>query len=295
MKIITCFIVCLIAVSALPAQSNFTSQFILADPNFVSTCLEYSKTPAAKIGDAIRWENVSLGGFLQSRNEERFHQGALPNHNWRGFAFINYTFAFPAWGSLTPSFALGIEHESAHPTGGFHEENDEAYEMVYDGLYRNINMNSIRFSPILRGLFGGTTDLRLDYQLYLFSKNTPELHDTALANGHGLSGGIDGIFALSQDHALFVSAFFRYIFTGSERRSDWIYHDQNGTVVQVYEEYPVIHSTRTISLKAGLLFPHIAYGRTLSLFARLLYGNPYGFADSRENRFVMSAGVELLH
>ncbi len=284
----------LIFIPALLAQPTFASEFILADPNIASTCIEYSGTPAAKIGDILQWRGISIGGFLQSRNEARFHQGALPNHNWRGFAFLNYTFSLPARESFSPALIMGVEHESAHPGGGFYEENDEAYEMVYDGLYRNINLNSIRVSP-MASLFNGTVRLRLDYQLYLFSKNTPELHDTALTHGHGLSGGFDGIFPLARDYAFFASAFFRYIFTGSARRSGWLYHDHNGTAVQVYEEYPVLHSVHTISLKAGILFHHIAQGRTLSLFARLLYGNPYGFIDSRENRFVIAAGVELLH
>lgn len=295
MKPIIYQFVCLVALPALSARPPLASQFTLADPNLPSTCFEYSGTPAAKIGDTIQVKGVSLGGFLQSRNEERFNQGALPNHNWRGFAFLHYTCSFPAWGSYTPALTIGIEHESAHPSGGFYEENNEAYEMIYDGLYRNINMNSIRVSSILCYVFGGKVCLRLDYHLYLFSKNTPELHDTALSHGHGLSGGFDGIFPLWQDYSLFISAFFRYIFTSDEHRSNWIYHDQNDTVVQVYEEYPVINSVRTISLKAGLLVHHIAHDRTLSLFTRLLYGNPYGFIDSRENRLVIAAGVELMH
>ncbi len=294
MKHIIYFLGCLIPFHALPAKLSFASQFLLADPNLVSTCLEFSRTPAGKIGDTLHIKSISLGGFIQTRNEARFHQGALPNHNWRGFAFVNYTYSFPEWNSFTPALALGMEHESAHPTGGFYEENDEAYEMIYDGLYRNINMNSIRLSPILRCLFVGTLDVRLDYQLYLFSKNTPELHNTALTHGHGFSGGIDAVFPLSQDYALFVSAFFRYIFESASHRNDWIYHNQNGMVVQVYEEYPVINSMRTISLKAGLIFQHIAPGRTISLFTRVLYGNPYGFIDSRENRLVIAAGMELL-
>ncbi len=294
MKSVLYLFACLIIIPALLAQPTFASEFMLADPNIALTCIEYSGTPAAKIGDLFRWGNISIGGFLQSRNEERFHQGALPNHNWRGFAFLNYTYSLPAWGSFSPALIMGVEHESAHPSGGFYENNDEAYEMIYDGLYRNINMNSIRLSPML-SLFNGIAHLRLDYQLYLFSKNTPELHDTALAHGNGLSGGFDGIFPLSQDYAFFISAFFRYIFTSSARRSDWIYHNHNGTVVQIYEEYPVINSVHTISLKAGIIVPHIAQRRTLSLFARLLHGNPYGFIDSRENRFVIAVGVELMH
>lgn len=285
---------CLIALLALSGQLP-ASPFILADPNLTSTCIEYSGTPAAKIGDLLQWSDISVGGFLQARNEERFHQGALPNHNWRGFAFVQYEWAFSSIGIMSTAFALGAEHESAHPSGGFYEDNDEASEMIYDGLYRNINMNSLRISPVLKIGSSLSVTFRMDYQLYLFSKNTPELHNTALTHGHGLSGGIDSIYPLTQNYALFISAFGRYIFKSREQRTDWIYHDQNGTVVQVYEDYPVINSVRTISLKTGLLVQNIAQGRTLSLFARALWGNPYGFIDSRENRLVLAVGVELVH
>jgi hypothetical protein len=269
-------------------------QFIMADPNTPSTCMEYSHVMWAKIGDALAINGFALGGFLEARNEKRFHQGALPNHNWRGFAFLNYAHSFSVTEEASPGIIVGFEHESAHPSGGFYEENDEAYEMIYDGLYRNINLNALRVSPFLRIAPRFTFLFRADYYLFLFSKNTPELHDTALTHGHGISGGIDFIYPYTNAFAFFISVFSRHIFESERHRSDWIYRDQHGTVVQSWEEYPMLNSVTTYSLKAGILVREIAQGRKLAVFARILYGNPYGFIDSREHRLMFAVGVELL-
>jgi uncharacterized protein YqjF (DUF2071 family) len=56
----------------------------------------------------------------------------------------------------------------------------------------------------------------------------------------------------------------------------------------------MLNSVTTYSLKAGILVREIAQGRKLAVFARILYGNPYGFIDSREHRLMFAVGVELL-
>lgn len=265
----------------------------LADPDLVATGYEFYGVPAVKVGDFVTFRDFSLGGFIESRNEERFTQGPLPNHNWRGYGFLRYDREALSRPGNSIIISAGLEHESAHPTGGFHENNDEAYEMIYDGLYRNINLNSLLlgYSQSL----GTDFQLRFgaEYQFYFLSKNTPELHDNSLALGHGFSAGLEFFAAVTPYLDLFVSVFDRYIFRGGEEREDWIYHDTETGPVQRYEPYPVINGMNTVAVKAGLLFNRRRDWRRVTLYGKVLYGNVSGFVDSREERLRFSAGVEI--
>ncbi|MCX7679944.1 MAG: hypothetical protein N2316_12120 [Spirochaetes bacterium] len=269
------------------------NQFVFADPNFVSTLMEYAYASTIKIGDSLKWNNLTCGGFIEIRNEKRFSECILPNHNWRGYAFFNYTFPIDMLNQINTNLAVGAEHESAHPSGGLYEANDEAYEMVYDGLYRNINLNALTISPIVRFTFGCDFLIRLDYLLFLFSKNTPELHDPSVTHGHGISGGLNAFFPITVSTSFFISCFGRYIAKSNETRSDWIYYDQNDTVVQLFEKYPILNSSVTLCMKIGFFIHDVFHTRNLSLFTRMLYGNPYGFIDSREKRLVLAIGIEI--
>ena len=116
---------------------------VRADPDFISTGMEYCGVPAVKIGDNVRFGSFSLGGMVEIRNEERFNQGVFPNHNWRGFFFGSYDYQVFAGGGSSGVVTAGFEHESAHPTSGLNEPVSDPYQMIYDGTYRNINLNSI--------------------------------------------------------------------------------------------------------------------------------------------------------
>lgn len=264
-----------------------------SDPDLVATGYEFYGVPAVKVGDYVRFQDFALGGFIESRNEERFDQGPLPNHNWRGYGFFRYDGEVLERQGNIITLSAGLEHESAHPTGGFHENNDEAYEMIFDGLYRNINLNSLLlgFSQVL----GSVYQLRYgaEYQFYFLSKNTPELHDTALTHSHGFSAGVEFFAALGPALDLFVSVFDRYIFRGGAEREDWIYHDSEAGVVQRYEAYPVINGMNTVVVKAGLLVNRRSEYRRVMVYGKMLYGNIFGFVDSREERLRFSAGVEM--
>jgi len=286
--LLTCLIFCLLNTSLSAANHN------MADPDIISTGVSFSWVPTAKIGDFISFYDIDLGGFLETRNESRFNQGVLPNHNWRGFAFIKYNLEVKKDEDQTISIDFGVEHESAHPTMGFTEFNDSAYELIYDGLYRNINLNSLLMG--YKHSFGKDFKLKFmfDYQVYFFSKNTPELHNTDLALSHGFSPGVEFILPFYKSFGWYISIFDRYIFQSREKRDDLIYYDEDGSVVQRISSYPIINNVNTISIKTGLLYFWTGAGRKVNLYTQLLYGNIFGFVDSRDNRLKLYFGVELL-
>ena len=271
-------------------QSVFAN---FADPDSISMGYEYYGSPAVKAGDYVEYHGCRLGGFIETRNEDRFEQGPLPNHNWRGFGFLRYNHLLYKGEMNSLNIVTGAEHESAHPTGGFHENNDEAYEMIYDGLYRNINLNSIMLG--FSGITVGRVRFRYnaDYRLYVYSRNTPELHDNTLTHGHGFSGGLELYVGILPTVDLYLSLFDRYIFKGDKHRPGWIYYDEGGAAVKRYESYPIINEVNTFVLKTGILIHRTDGKRTLSIYGKMLYGNIYGFVDSRDERLRFSVGMEI--
>ena len=274
------------------SSSLFANAFVLADPDKPSFSLEYSGVPSAKVGNSFIWRDIFFGGFLESRNESRFNQGVLPNHNWRGYGFLFYEYKFEDFSLGGFSLINGIEHESAHPTMGFNEFNEKAYELIYDDKYRNINLNSISSSIHYEYKNSYLTVKSIaNFQYYLFSKNTPELHNTDLGNSFSFSFGVDLIFPLFESRRIFISLFDRYMFKGDDYRIDSIYYDENGVVIDKNESYPIINSTNTFVVKTGVTFSYDLY--SLSLYGKFLYGNIFGFVDSREKRINYYVGVEL--
>lgn len=271
---------------------TYAAETVSADPDHISTGLEYRGTPDARIGDTFGYKRVMLGGMAEIRNESRFNQGALPNHNWRGFAFLYYNHPLEENGLLT--LTSGVEHESAHPTMGLNDGNNSAYDKIYDSTYRNINLNS--FLLRLNGFTGSgyTLNFICDIQFY-YGRNTPELPVNRLAWSEGFSGGIEFRYPVYENLEFFISGFDRYIFQSRKKSSSNIYHDTVYGAETRYEEYPVINDTNTVSLKTGFTLNSLIPGRKASVYFEILYGNIYGFVDSREKRTVYSAGIEVSH
>lgn len=59
--------------------------------------------------------------------------------------------------------------------------------------------------------------------------------------------------------------------------------------------YPVINSVNTVTLKTGTTFNTGCDGVMLSVYGSVLYGNIYGFVDSRDKRLQYAIGIELVH
>ncbi len=275
--------------------SDLHSSAVKADPDYIATGVEFRGVPAVKIGDEIHLGRFSLGGMVEVRNEERFNQGALPNHNWRGFVFVYY--GLPVFGGDIHSGVLtaGFEHESAHPTMGFNEPATDPYQMIYDGIYRNINMNSflLRYCHTMQDSY--MLSFICDMQFYFVSRNTPELPYTDAGWSEGISGGAEYSLPLSGSWDIFVSVFDRYIFRGSTESRRDVYFSEGGTLVRRNVSYPVINSVNTVTLKTGATFHAGSQGVQVSAYGSVLYGNIYGFVDSREKRAQYAIGIELVH
>ncbi|PKL17584.1 MAG: hypothetical protein CVV49_10360 [Spirochaetae bacterium HGW-Spirochaetae-5] len=267
---------------------------VISDPDHISTGIEYRGTPNIRLGDTFSYAGFTFGGMADIRNESRFNQGVLPNHNWRGFVFLYYD------KSLTENKDLlkvtgGFEHESAHPTMGLNDGNDKAYDKVYDSTYRNINLNSLMLR--LSSTSGSRYALTLlgDIQFYFSSRNTPELPINELTWSEGISGGFEFRYPAGSNCEFFISGFDRYIFQSRYKTEGNIYYDTDSGALTRMENYPVINNTNTVSAKAGFIFSSLIQDRQVSLYCGILYGNIFGFVDSREKRTVYSIGMEIFH
>ena len=277
-----------------PCCFLFASDKVLSDPDHISTGIEYRGVPDARIGDCFSYSFLSAGGLIDIRNETRFNQGLLPNHNWRGFGFINASHT-PLENKDVLKIIIGFEHESAHPTMGFNDGNVTAYDKVYDSTYRNINMNSGLFRVNTRYGSKYKVSFTGDMHFYFSSRNTPELPINDLTWSEGMSGGIECMFPVHEKADIYISAFDRYIFQSRKKIQGNIYNDEGSTVITRNETYPIINNVNTISLKSGIILKGLDSDRKVSLYVGFLYGNIYGLVDSREKRKVYSFGIEILH
>jgi hypothetical protein len=285
---------CIIAITALCSPWAIAADTVLSDPDHISTGFEYRGVSDVRLGDTFGTGRFSIGGMADIRNESRFNQEALPNHNWRGFGYI-YADQALAENEELLKLTYGFEHESAHPTMGFNEGNDKAYDKIYDSTYRNTNLNSAMLRLSSTSGSGYSLTLTGDMQFYFNSRNTPELPVNELTWSGGISGGIEFKYPVAGDVSFFISVFDRYIFQSRKTIKANIYHDSDSGVVTRYEEYPVINNVNTFSAKAGLILNTIIPERKISLYCGFLYGNIYGFVDSREKRTVYSLGIEIFH
>ncbi len=274
--------------------NSLIADTIVSDPDHISTGIKFSGVPAATVGDSFNWAPFSLGAMAEIRNEEKFNQGALPNHNWRGFLFFYYEKFLIKKKSMI-KFTSGFEHESAHPTMGLNDWGNDAYDGIYDGTYRNINMNSILLRLSRTSGSGYSLTLTGDMQFYFYSRNTPELPERDLAWSEGFSGGFEFRYPAGRNTDFFISGFDRYIFRSKEKAEGSIYYDSGSGLETRDENYPVINSVNTISAKAGFIFSNIIPDKKISICCGFIYGNIYGFVDSREKRKVYTIGIELFN
>ncbi len=289
MTLILIYTPLLIIIYSLNASAADT---VLSDPDHISTGLEYRGVTDIRVGDKFGPDIFTFGGMAEIRNESRFNQGLLPNHNWRGFVFINSSYSLSENEEFL-KLTCGFEHESAHPTMGLNDGNDKAYDKIYDGTYRNINMNSLLLR--LSSTSGSKYSLTFtgDMQFYFKSRNTPELPVNDLTWSEGISGGFEFKYPLRGDTDLFISGFDRYIFQSRKKINGNIYYDSAAGVETRNESYPLINSVNTLSAKTGFIFSNLIDNRKVSIYLGILYGNIYGFVDSREKRTVYSLGIEI--
>jgi hypothetical protein len=266
-----------------------------ADPDFICSGYSWSGVAQLSLGDLIAIKGISLGGMVVIRNEARLNQGLLPNHSWRGFVHAGYRIAPAAFTKRELAIVAAFEHESTHPTMGIEEPPHTCYDMVYDGSYRRYLLNSllirIEKSWTLRHF---VVMAKIDYQFYFFSKNTPELATQTPAQGNGVSLAAEARVPIRRTYA-FVSVFDRCIARGHATDVGEVHFNSRSGIVGQRVRWPIMAEMNTVVVKAGYAVPIPKLRRTVSVSGSLLYGNVFGFVDSRERRTVWSMGVALSH
>ena len=273
---------------------------VLADNDHVSHQVQYAKGINVKLGNEIRTEHFKLGGFFEVRNEKRFDEGYLPNHNWRGFLDFSLLFNGQKSGLINDFLSdnhylsIGYEHESAHASMGIEESTDDALERIYDGEYRSINLNSLSIKNfyVLSGKKMAFL-LKGEYQVYFYSKNTPERSDKKLTQGHGVSAGVDWFYKMFSGYELVVSLHNKYMFNGIGKEGTSIYVDTDTGVGRIAENYPVIRGMNTFEVLSGFRGWSSYLDRHYMLYAKYTRGNKGGFVDSRQKDDLVGFGLML--
>jgi hypothetical protein len=267
-----------------------------ANPDCFSTGLSwtFAGIPSVKVGDVISFPRVLIGGMLEARNEARFNQAALPNHNWRGVCRLEATVYERPAAPATIALRAGLSHESAHPTMGIREATDKSLDLIYDDVYRRMILNALSLSCLFADSGAKATFLaRADGHFYFLSKNTPELAGSALGAGGGLSIGLEYRYRLGRHAAWFFSVHDRLIVRGLKTDQNYVHLGNGASLRNVLTSYPVINESNTVVAKSGASFFPDSSSRILDVYLRVLYGGIYGFVDSRDKRLVASAGVEF--
>jgi len=280
------------SVTFVAAQSG-----IIADPDLLASGLSWNGATAMKIGDEVQFKRITLGGFIETRNEARFNQGVFPNHNWRGYATLRVDIIHKSAADKDASLAAGFLHESGHATMGIAEPTHNPYEMIYDNSdYRTMSMNAgfVRYTKQMRiGRF--SPGFMIDYRLYIGSKNTPELAGRAFTEGSGIAGGIEAGYALKGDAKLFLSLWDRGIFEGRTRTTGKQYSlSDTGTLVTESVSRSPIAAINTGVIRAGISLKLPKLGRNVALSGGWQTGNISGYVDSRDDRSLWSLSVLLI-
>lgn len=259
-----------------------------ADPDYTFTGFEFAGTTIVKLGDYVKLKFLEMGGFIEVRDEKYFNTKFAPNHNWRGFFFLHAAIATTDNPNKQIFLNIGYEHESAHPTMGIQKETNDPYIKLYDGQYRVIDLNSIllRYNRI-KLLNQNIFSVKFDYQFYFYTKNTPELTNKTRTISNGLSLGLEYNRAINNYLSFYISTFDRYIFRGKKKVPGHIYVGND----TLYIQYPVINELNTIAGKTGASLILSKIKRRIELYFSLLYGNIFGFVDSREKRLRLAGGI----
>ena len=259
-----------------------------ADPDYTFTGFEFAGATVVKIGDYVKFKYLETGGFIEVRDEKHFNTKFAPNHNWRGFFFLRSNIPIKDNPEKKIFLNIGYEHESAHPTMGIEDSTADPYIKLYDGQYRVIDLNSLllRYNRT-HFLNRNILSLKSDYQFYFYSKNTPELTKETRSVSNGLSLGLEYTRSINENLSIYTSVFDRYIFKGKKKASGDIFSGND----TLYKAYPVINEINTISAKTGVAINLSKIKRRIEVYCSILYGNIFGFVDSREKRLRVAGGI----
>jgi hypothetical protein len=263
---------------------------IEANPEFISSGIEFSKTASMRIGDQYFIKNFRFGGIIEVRNEERFNKGIFPNHNWRGFALTEYSIVNQ---KQFLAIDLGLQHQSAHPTMGIVTHPESEYEYIYDSKFRRFSMNSITLSFSKNHQFGKFSFLWKLKPLYFFySTNTPEIDASTHSESIGADFGTTINYKINHS-SLFASCYLNTQVTSDDMKNGNRWFTSGDSVASERVDSPVIQSAPTFNSRAGWALPVFNNISTMNIYTQFRFGHPRGFADSRESRSDISIGILL--
>ncbi len=272
----------------------YAEHTVNADPDLAASGFEFNGATAIKIGDYLQLKFLETGGFLEVRDEKCFNCKFLPTHNWRGLFFCYANITTENSEDKKIVISLGYEHESAHPTMGIKKTTTNAFEKIYDDVYRNINLNSFMARYSRHHIFGRNLLFgKFDYQFYFKANNTPELPGNTSSIGHGLSFGVEYIREINTILSLSISVFDRYIFKGQKKKTAMIYFGNGADFEQRETAYPIINGMNTVTAKTSLLFNIPKIKRHIAIYGSILYGNIFGYVDSRDKRHRIACGIYI--
>lgn len=277
-------IIALLLVSLnLPAENSTK-----ADPDYTFTGFEFAGATVVKLGDFVKLNFLEIGGFIEVRDEKYFNTKFAPNHNWRGFFFLHSNITTKDNPDKKIFLNIGYEHESAHPTMGIKKSTTDPYIKLYDGQYRVIDLNSLLLRYNRKQFFNQNIfSIKFDYQFYFYSKNTPELTNKTRSVSNGLSLGLEYTRSINENLSIYASVFDRYIFMGRKEITGDIYKGND----TLHIAYPIINEVNTISAKTGVALNLSKIRRQVEVYCSILYGNIFGFVDSREKRLRVAGGI----
>lgn len=272
---------------------------VYSDPDYIRTMMEWTSeaVPVISIGDDIEYRRFLIGGMVEVRNERRFNQEIFPNHNWRGIGKFQALLLKHQRKDWQFSIYSDLRHESAHPTMGIVENTVKACEMIYDHNYRRMILNALSVgSSIIRSKAKDLFTFQGYFHFFFLSKNTPELTGSKLGEGFGISAGSQWQHTINNAPLdFYISLYGRHIFNSKKRAQGKLYSGEGSELIETVVLYPVIHHVNTISIQSGLLHQFGKKGRKAGVFLKYLYGNPFGFIDSRDKRSIASMGFEFYH
>lgn len=261
---------------------------IKADPDYTFTGFEFAGVTIVKLGDFVKLKFLETGGFIEVRDEKHFNTKFAPNHNWRGFFFLHSTIATRDNPDKKILLNIGYEHESAHPTMGIKKSTTDPYIKLYDGQYRVVDLNSLLIRYNRMHFFNqNILSLKFDYQFYFYSKNTPEITNKTRSINNGLSLGLEYTRTINDYLSFYIATFDRYIFKGRKKITGDIYKGND----TLHIAYPIINEVNTISAKTGVALNLSKIKRQVEIYCSVLYGNIFGFVDSREKRLRVAGGI----
>ena len=203
---------------------------------------------------------ILIGGFVELRNvkDNAFNKSIYPFHNWRGF----FDFSFLTYEKEDFNFSIGYEHESSHLTGGI------VYNHIYDGKYRETNLNGLYFRLSFNFL-----DLKFVSSAiyYLQGYNRPEIQNLYVKDD-GLEADIGFDW---KKNGFLLSVFYRQVFNSKPYYIAELI-DRETITTKTMDNLSAFNATSTLSIRAGYEIKNYGF------YLKYLIGNPKGFYDSRE-------------